>query len=291
MYRIGILGTENSHAAAFARLANLKSEDGTFDFPDFRVTALYAHERAPSEQIVAECGEDIVITDTIEEMLPLVDCIMVTARHGRYHLDFARPFIEKGMPAFIDKPFTITESDGRELISLAQKHNALLSGGSGCKYSAEITKLKSELEAGAAGKILSAQLNFPAGMGSEYGGFYFYASHLIEMVTKLFGDEIKAVTAFENSGNLLSVAEYEGFDAVLNFSSVGKYYATIYGDKDVLQREIRLDDIYRREFEVFTEMVRNKIQPYPLSELLTPVLVMNAMEKSLETKGRIALKR
>ncbi len=275
-YRVGILGTENSHAMAFTKTLNT-----TNDYPDFKVTALYALDRAPSEKIVAECGTDISICGSIDEMLDSVDCVMVTARHGKYHLPFARRFIEKGMPAFIDKPFTISPEDADELLRLAEEHNVPLCGGSGCKYSDDLTALKAEIAEGKFGRVNSAVIQFPADLESEYGGFYFYASHLTEMTTALFGRDIKTITAFAKCGKLSAVAGYDDMNVYMNFASNYSANVMLWCEKEIVSRTLSIDTIHEHEVKYFTDMVRTGKAPYPPEELMLPVRVMNAIERSL----------
>jgi predicted dehydrogenase len=282
-FRVGILGTENSHAMAFTRNINLPDENGSLRYPDFRVTALYAAEKAPSEAIAAACGDDIVIYDSVESMVGKVDCVMVTARHGRYHLPFALPFIEAGCPAFIDKPFAISPFDARTLVSAAAAAGVPLCGGSGCKYSRDLLALKEELDSGKYGAVTSAVLNFPADLGSEYGGFYFYASHLVEMTTALFGCDVRTVNAMEKNGFLTAVAGYDKFNSVMNFAKNSRYFAVIYAEKDIIIREIGIADIYAAEVRHFTEMVRTGVSPLTEKQLIAPVFIMNAIERSLST--------
>ena len=113
MFCIGILGSENSHAMAFARIFNKTHTDL---YPDIRVTAIGGNFPEESEKVCAECGVDFLAASP-EEMLGRVDAVMVTARDGQWHAPFAQPFIEAGLPAFIDKPFT---RDPREAVALAR---------------------------------------------------------------------------------------------------------------------------------------------------------------------------
>ena len=289
MYRVGILGTENSHAMAFAEEINLPGADGKVKYPDFKVVALYASERQPSEEIVEKCGKDIVIYDKPEDMLGKIDCAMITSRHGKFHKELAMPFIKAGLPCFIDKPFTISIEDMNEVVAEAAKSGSPLSGGSGCKYIPELFEMRDVIKAGELGKLRSGVITFPAEMDSEYGGFYFYASHLIEMTITAFGKDIKSILACENGGNLIAIARYDGFDVVMDFVQNGYYTATAYFERGNCVKTPCLDTIYAAELEQFINMVRSGKSSLDIGELTQPVYILNAIEKSLNEKREVAL--
>lgn len=280
MYKVGILGTENSHALAFTQLLN------TEDYPDFKVTAVYGLEKDPSEKIKAEYP-DVEIVDSITKMGDLVDCAMITARHGKYHKPFAMPFIEAGKPVFIDKPFTISIADAEELLDAAKKYNVPVIGGSGCKYSDELIEFKSEIFDGSIGRVESAVMTFAADMKSEYGGFYFYGSHLVEMVMDVFGYDVRSVSAFLNNGHLSAVMRYDEIDVLLSFAK--SYTAVAYGEKGYIFKKITTDNIYNYEINHFTEMVRNSVSSMSDDALIKPVIVLNAIEESLRYGHEINL--
>ncbi|MEA4831479.1 MAG: Gfo/Idh/MocA family oxidoreductase [Oscillospiraceae bacterium] len=291
MYRVGILGTENSHAMAFAKTMNTKNEKGEYNYPDFRVTALYALEKSPSEEIVKACPEtEIKIVSSPEEMLPLVDCVMVTSRHGKYHLPFAKPFIKAGMPCFIDKPVTISVEDTRELLALAAENKVPLIGGSGCKFSPELLEMKTEIAEGKVGKLYSGIINFPAELESEYGGMYFYGSHLVEMAMTAFGSDILSVSAFASSeGHLTAVARYTKYDIILNFVRNYQYIAIAYGAGGNIVKNPNIGGIYESEVKHFVDMIRTGKSAISTDDLVKPVYVLNAIEKSLAEKREVAL--
>ena len=287
MYRVGMLGTENSHALAFAKEICFKEE-----YKDFKITAFYALEKAPSEAIIEKCGiEDAVIVDDPLEMLDLVDCVIVTNRHGKYHESCALPFIERGMPAFIDKPFTIDPAEARNLLRVSKQKKVPLSGGSGCKYSPQILELKKLVEENAFGKIYSGVMNFPASTESEYGGLYFYASHLVEMTLAVYGQDMKSVSAFINNGHITAIAHYDKYDITMQFAASKKYASVIYAENDVDVRYLDMSSIFIVEFGHFVDMVRTGKEPLSHDELLMPVLVMNAIEKSIETGHTVNIDR
>ena len=86
MFKIGIIGSENSHAAAFSEIFNLS---GTYD--DVRVTAIWGEDMEASRKIAEKCHVEIVKP---MDMLREVDAVMVTSRNGALHWGYVRPFIE-----------------------------------------------------------------------------------------------------------------------------------------------------------------------------------------------------
>ncbi len=287
MYRVGLLGTENSHAMAFAKTMNLPDEKtGERLYPDFKVVACYALEKEPSQKIVEACGDDIVIMESPEEMVDLVDCAMITSRHGKYHKDFAMPFLKAGKPCFIDKPFTVSVEDAKELVELIEKNNLLVTGGSGCKFVPQLDDFIREMQRGDIGDVVSAVINFPGDRASEYAGIFFYGQHLIEMVIHAFGEEIRSVACFEKAGHLTAIARYDAIDVVMNFTPANRYLAVAYGKKGNIVRELDISGIYPAEVANFVKMIRTQSLPVPLNRIVLPVYVLNAMEKSLSEGGR-----
>ena len=109
MFRVGIIGSENSHAKAFTDIFNAS---GKYD--DIQVVAIYGEEEEASQKISETYNVPIMKP---EEMLGKVDAIMVTSRNGKLHPIYARPFIEQGLPAFLDKPIANDSAESRHWIA------------------------------------------------------------------------------------------------------------------------------------------------------------------------------
>lgn len=287
-YRIGILGTENSHADGFLELINKPDENGNMRYPDCKVTILYGNYRDASEKLANEYG--IEIAKSVEDMVGKVDAVMVTARDGKYHNEFAKPFLEAGIPAFIDKPFTVDIGEAKELIAIAKENNVPICGGSSLKFSDTVEEFK-ELLKNTDKKIFGGTVSAPLQIESEYSGFYFYASHLTEMTLEIFGYNPKSVIASRNSNNVCAIIEYDGFTVTNHFNNECYSYAvSVYLEHETHQKIVDTSMMSKKECDEFIDMIHNGKMTRSYEEYIVPVRVMNAIVKSFETGEKINLK-
>lgn len=65
---------------------------------------------------------------SVGEMIEGIDAVFVADCDGcgSDHLKLAAPFLKKGIPTFVDKPFASTLKDARAIVALARKHKAPL---------------------------------------------------------------------------------------------------------------------------------------------------------------------
>ena len=57
------------------------------------------------------------VYDRPEEMIGNVDAVIVATDDGNEHIERCKPFIDAGIPMFIDKPLVNTEEDLRTFVS------------------------------------------------------------------------------------------------------------------------------------------------------------------------------
>ena len=281
MYRIGILGTENSHAEAFTKIFNQ-----TQDYPDIQVVAVGGHVAEASQKLVNDFG--VIREDCPEKMLDMVDAVMVTARDGKYHSEMATPFIKAGKPAFIDKPFTTDRRGAQALIALAQEKKVPLVGGSSLKYCADTLALKEAFLA--MGEVHGGTVTAPLNMVNEYGGFFFYSSHLAEICLTIFGYDPLAVSAFEKKGNVTAVVHYNDFDVACHYTDgCYQYFGAVYGKDRLVSRDIDMSDCYRLECDAFAKMLRTGEMPHSYEHLAKPVDLLIATKEAYETGKTVVL--
>lgn len=290
MYKIGILGSDNSHALAFSKLVNIPDPaTGEYLYPDIRITGIYGHDSEQTEKVATE-GQLDFIAEKPEDFSGKVDAVMVVFRHGDLHAKYALPFIRAGIPTWIDKPFAISISDAIDMIETAETHETLLTGGSTCKYAYDVLMLKNTVESNSIGNIITGSMNFPADLESEYGGLFFYGPHLAEMVMTVFGYDVRSVAAYVKNGSITALARYDRYDITMNFTRNSRQYVGIvYGENRTAVREIDISIVYRLGFDKFAKMLRTGKLPMPLQHLLAPTVLLNGIMKSLETGREVSL--
>lgn len=292
MFRIGIIGSDNSHALAFAKLVNFPDESiGKYLFPDFRVTGIYGQESARTEEVATKGGIDFIAAKP-EDLLDKTDAVMVVFRHGDLHLEHAIPFIKKGIPVWVDKPITIANEDAKALIEASKKHKVPITGGSTAKYTGDILMLRNEVKNGNSriGKVKTAVINFPADLVNEYAGIHFYGPHLVEMTLAAFGYDPVSVLASENNGCVAAIAEYKDYQVTMNFiPGSHEYFAVLFGERGTFIREIDITGSYLQGFEKFAAMLRTGEMPESYENLYTAVEMLNAVASSYKTGRRVYL--
>ena len=131
MIRIGVVNIDVSHPKAFATI--LHEQDRA------RYVAVYNDGFRGDDEVDAfvsafglekRCG-------SVEELAQTVDVGFVQGCNWDKHLYYARPFIDRGKPVFIDKPIAGSEADCREIEALSEAGKVIY-GSSSVRYAAEI---------------------------------------------------------------------------------------------------------------------------------------------------------
>ena len=277
MFKIAILGCENSHANSF--LNQLKNGR----HPDMTVIGVYSDEEAPCRKLHDEFG--VYVMKSYDELVGQVDGIMVTARHGDNHYKYAKPYLSSGIPMFIDKPITCNGEEAVEFMREAKKYGVRLCGGSSCKYLPGVVDMAKEIADGAYGAVRGGNVCAPLAMTSPYGGFYFYSQHLVQMMTTIFGNDVEEVSAIACNNEAAFVAKYKDFPITGSFSSEGWYYhATVFGGKGLKADkfeftsypfECELDDMY--------DLLCGKEMKETYDEFIRSVFILNALDASMKS--------
>lgn len=277
MKRIAILGCENSHANNFLK-ANIT--DKMFA-DDIEFVGVFSEYEGVCEKLNEEFG--VPVMKSYDELVGKVDGIMVTARHGANHYKYAKPYIESGIPMFLDKPITCDEDEAVKFMRELKENGVLVTGGSSCPHADLVRDLAKGIKEDTYGKVFGGFLRAPVSIDNEYGGFWFYSQHLVQVMCEIFGFYPKSVIAFDKRPIVTVVVRYEDFDVTITFTEgFYSYSATVSSEKGLIGGEYTLDGVFNREFEEFHDLFDNK-QRLSYREFIAPVFVIAAIMRSLES--------
>ena len=281
MKKVVILGCENSHANSFLTFIKEKEE-----FSDVAVLGVYSDDTAAARKLSESFG--VPVLADYADGVGKVDGVIITARHGDNHYKYAKPYIQSGVPMFIDKPITISEEEAVTFMRELKAHGVRVSGGSSLRHTDEVMLLKKEREEGVGGDTISGYAQAPLYIYEEYGGFYFYAQHLAEMVCEVFGRFPLSVTARKNGKQIHVIFHYENYDCVGVYSSACGHYHIARTAIDSMKNcpiPDGLGDCFYREFKEYHALLHGAEQKFTYEEFAAPVFVLNAIDRAL-TSGK-----
>ena len=276
MYKVAILGCENSHAAGFLNVIRNEKID------DIEICGVYSYDPAASQALHEKYG--VPVMENYDTLVGQLDGLIITARHGDNHYKYAKPYLNDGIPMFIDKPITVSEEDAAAFKAQLEEKKIPACGGSMCVYADHVLKLREEIAKGEHGKVLSGSVRAPLHTASEHGGFFFYAQHLVQVMCSIFGYYPNAVQLFQNGSKITCITRYDDYDITglyVDNDPDNVYTAGVVFEKTVIDQAYGLDHCSSREFHSFYELLKYGKQEHSYDEIFAPVPILNAMNRSL----------
>jgi hypothetical protein len=276
------------------------------------------------------------VVEQVEEMASHVDAVLIgggrcqPTGNGIWgeemddHLHLSRPFLERGMPVLIDKPFADKLEDAIEMVRLARSNGALLMSCSAMRYASEITALKEVVDDDGLGKISGATCVIGTGVAT----LKWYIIHILEALYVPFGPGIESVFALAshapvvvgqaaapgayglvfrwNDGRVVTMLMVEDeTDAAEGDEQEGRsprvlwptativppylpfhYSIRIYGDMNWADVRTVGKGCYRYKLDAFFNMIKTGKEAIPLEHTLELTQAIVVAEKSLES-GRL----
>lgn len=236
-FRIGMIGLDTSHAAAFSKVLNATNSPygckvvAAFPMASKDVTSSTNRIDKYTAQLRDEFGVKIV--GSIQELVGMVDGVMVEAVDGRPHLAQARPVIAAGKPLFIDKPVAASLEDALEIYRLAEEKKVPCWSASSLRYST----WAQEARAGAVGDVLGCDAFSPCSLEEHHPDLYWYGIHGVEVLFTVMGPGCKSVRR-------VSTPDFDQVTAIWNDGRIGTfrgtrkgkhdYGATVFGSKKIV---------------------------------------------------------
>ena len=236
--RIGIIGLDTSHSTAFTKALNDPAAGP--EFGGYKVVAAYpkgsndiksSADRIPGyTDEVKKLGVEIV--NSIEELLPKVDVVLLETNDGRLHLEQALPVLKAGKRMFIDKPVAASLSDAIAIFEAAKHYKVPVFSSSSLRY---IEGAK-EIGEGSLGKVLGADVYSPATIEKTHPDLFWYGVHGIETLFTIMRTGCKRVVRTFTDNTDLVVGTWND-NRIGTFRGIryGKadYGGTVFGEKGI----------------------------------------------------------
>ena len=206
-----------------------------------------------------------------EDVIGHVDGVFLATDDGLSHVRRARPFIEAGLPVFVDKPLSLSVEDLQTFITW-EKSGARILSSSGMRYAPE-------LDSWLADRSSLGDLRWISSVMAK--AWDNYGIHALEPVFRLLGPGFLSARLESQPG--LEIAHLVHRSGVQVNIPVIYDGAATFGTIHICgmggQVTLRLTDTYsafRRQMVAFIDFVRSGIKPYPFSETVELMAVLIA---------------
>ena len=172
----------------------------------------------PSVDLVAVCDTSSIVLDAFKKFskvnvysdyIRMIDSekpdLVVIATPTRFHYKMVKHALEHGINTFCEKPFSLTTTEGEELVALAEAKKLVNQVGYHNHFIGTFRELKRLLEIGLLGNLVhfTGEAYGPVvtkekggtwrSVPAEGGGCLFdYASHVINLIQEIIGHPVKA---------------------------------------------------------------------------------------------------
>jgi virulence factor len=294
MIKLGLIDFDTSHVVEFTKRLHGVGVPEEQRVAGARVVAGWPGESAmmperigPYTEQLREMGVEIVKGP--QELIGKVDGVLIESQEGAAHLGRARPFLEAGIPLFIDKPFTNSVHDAREIARLSAQHDAPVFSSSSLRYVPELVELLADREA--LGAIHGAATWTPASTHPRNPGLFHYGIHGVEPLYAVMGPGCQEVWCASEPGGEVVMGRWHGgrIGTVRGIrEGAAPMGVTVFAEKAVRTLTLETRFIYRELLKQIVTFFETRRPPLPLSHTVEIVAFMEAALHSANNGGEHA---
>lgn len=249
--------------------------------PGARVTHLWTDDPIDAPKVAAASLIENIVAQP-EDVIGHVDAAIISTDDGDDHIRRVKPFIEAGLPVFVDKPMATNVVDLRQFVQW-HKTGATILSTSGMRYAPEM-RLSDEQRTQLGD--LRWVTSFTCKTWERYG------IHALEAVEPLLGTGFVTVQAHSDAGgDVMHLTHQSGVRITIGalHDAYGSFGAVhLYGTKG--QLPLHLTDTYnafRGQLVAFIDMLKTGTRPLPFDETVELMAVIIAGRLSREQNGTI----
>lgn len=299
--KVGVIGLSpgNGHPFSFSAIIN-GYDDAGLAASGWPVIYDYVRRRDPSEfgiaglQVTHAWTQDETVTRRLcracriphavsrrEAMLGNVDAVIIARDDAETHLEMAQPFLEAGLPVFIDKPLSL-DLDALRFFRPYLDQGQLMSC-SGMRYARELDEARASIAE--YGRLLLLR-------GAIVLSWEKYAVHLIDALFGVISARPVSVIALDAPHAALAVAMDDG--SLLQLDALGEAPRTFrldfWGEQRTSSHEITDNfSMFRRLLWHFAEMIRTRRPVVPVRDTLDAMRLLMAGRLARRDGGKVLL--
>lgn len=246
-----------------------------------QVTHVWCDEPADSVKVAKAAMIPNVVRHA-EDVIGEVDAVVIATDRGWEHVDRAKPFIDAGLPMFIDKPLCDREDHLRQFIAWRDAGAKLLST-SCMRYCREFRELAGHIAEVGEPRLMTMTM---CKTWERYG------IHALEGVYPLLtpGRWLSVANTGTKDSNIVHIRHADGVDVVIGcvadmYGAFGRL--NVYGTKGALAAGFK-DTFYafKAQLTAFVEYLRTGQLPMPFDETVELIKIIVAGIRSREQSGR-----
>ncbi|WP_052065673.1 Gfo/Idh/MocA family oxidoreductase [Thalassospira australica] len=278
--RTGMIGFSegNGHPFSFSAIINGFDRDGfnrsgwpvileyldkqpkeMFGIGDAKVTCAWTQKPDITTRLCAACGIDMAV-DHPSDMLGQIDALIIARDDWKSHAALAMPFLQSGIPVFVDKPLSLDPSELRDFWPYLC--SGLLMSTSGMRYAIELDQIVARMDdIGDIRFVSAAVLN----------DIEKYGIHMLDAVASI-GLKRPVLMSRADTAHQSYDIQYEN-GVVLRLDCLGAvaktFHLNVYGSAGNVRVELANNFMaFRRTLQHFFKMVDERIPPIEPDSLL-----------------------
>ncbi len=242
--------------------------------PNASVTHLWTDDPAEAPGVAAAAKIPNIVKRP-EDVIGEVDAVIIATDDGADHVRRVRPFVEAGLPVFVDKPMATTSGDLAQFISWRKQRARILSS-SGMRYAPELAELENER--------WMWLTSITCKTWERYG------IHALEPVFKILGPGFSEVRTSPREGADIVTCQHSG-GALATIAAVHEAYGSfgvIHAYGGTTHRSIQMKDTYsafRNQMLAVVAWIESGTNPYPFSDTVELMAVILAGIESRKRGG------
>lgn len=256
-----------------------REPESSFNIKNARVTHIFCDNLKDAEHTAA-CSLIENVVKKPEDMIGSVDAVIIATDIGSEHVRRARPFVEAGIPLFIDKPLCDNLEDLRVFKRWVIDKDKKILSSSGLRYSKEL--IPYQLSTNSLGKLRLAMVAM-----AKY--WETYGIHALEPIFTITGPGYLSV---QNTGtadrNIIHLTHEKEIDVVISCSKKHKASPFILvGDLDDVSISTK-DTFYafRKQMQTFIDYLVTGEEPHPFAHTIELMKIIASGIISRESGGR-----